>query len=295
MSKEMATGGSMNAFPRAQQSAMGQQSQLGQMGMGMGQMGQMGQIAPQQVGQQVGQPAMGNNALLAQMNGLQSLMGAYGMGMLGVPQLPQTPANFRPGDWMCKCGNHNYASKTICVKCQSTKDQGDISNLGVLAGLGMGGMGLPSNVPSGFRQGDWMCKCGNHNYAKRETCGRCDGPKSENDSTHSNNRPQNFQVGDWMCVCGAHNYRSKAACHKCNVTKEQGCVTTGGVSSNPNYRAGDWMCKCGNHNFASRTHCKICNLPKEAGAVDEQRSRSRSPNRNGQARERSRSPVAAAY
>lgn len=222
------------------------------------------------------------------------------MGM-GLPQLPQTPPNFRPGDWMCKCGNHNYSSKAICVKCQSSKEQGDISNLGVLAGLGMGGMGggagIPANAPSGFRPGDWICKCGNHNYAKRDTCGRCDGSKNEHDATHSQTRPQNFQIGDWMCVCGAHNYRSKAACHKCNVTKDQGCVTTGTTQSNPNFRGGDWMCTCGNHNFASRTHCKICNLPKSAAEAATStdggaRGRSRSPDRAGQVRERSRSPTA---
>jgi len=293
--KEMATGGSMNAFPRPNNPAMGQQ----QIGGQMAQFGQVQQMGQQQLGQQMVpgqgvQQQMSNSALLAQMGGLQSLMGAYGMMGMGLPTLPQTPANFRPGDWMCKCGNHNYASKSVCQKCQTPKDQGDLSNLGVLAGLGMGG-GLPSNVPSAFRQGDWICKCGNHNYAKRDTCGRCDGPKVEYDATHSQNRPQNFQVGDWMCVCGAHNYRSKAACHKCNVTKEQGCVKTGGVSANPNFRSGDWMCKCGNHNYASRTHCKMCNLAKEVGCVDENRARSRSPNRHGQARDRSRSPVAATF
>jgi hypothetical protein len=254
----------------------------------------MGQLTGQGLGQQMGmsqgqglgQQGMGQqNALLAQMGGLQSLMGAYGMMGMGLPgvSLPQAPANFRPGDWMCKCGNHNYSNKSMCVKCQSSKDQGDLSNLGVLAGLGMGGMGnpgVPQHAPNGFRPGDWLCKCGNHNYAKRDTCGRCDGNKMDSDATHTHSRPQNFQVGDWMCVCGAHNYRSKAACHKCNVTKEQGCVTTGGVSSNPNYRTGDWMCKCGNHNYASRSQCKICNLSKDTGSTDDaNRARSRSPNR----------------
>jgi len=312
LSKEVATGGSMNAFPRAQagavqqqgmqQAGLGQMGQMGQMGaQGMGAMGQQGLGGMGQMGvpaQQLGQQGMGNNALLAQMGGLQSLMGAYGMMGMGMPSLPQTPANFRPGDWMCKCGNHNYSSKSVCGKCSTPKDQGDISNLGVLAGMGMGGMGgaaLPPNVPNGFRQGDWICKCGNHNYAKRDTCGRCGGSKVDSDATHSQNRPQNFQVGDWMCVCGAHNYRSKAACHKCNVTKEQGCVTTGGDSTNPNFRSGDWMCKCGNHNYASRTSCKVCNLPKEQGMIEETRGRSRSPDRNGQVRDRSRSPIAATF
>jgi len=33
----------------------------------------------------------------------------------------------KPGDWLCKCGQHNYASKDNCVreKCQLSKDKGD--------------------------------------------------------------------------------------------------------------------------------------------------------------------------
>jgi len=237
LSKEMATGGGMNAFPRAaaapaqQQQAFPGMSQLGQMPAQSAYGAQSLQPAlSQQMSQYSTQPqAMAtqslqgqNNALLAQMGGLQGLMGAYGMMGMGLPALPQTPANFRPGDWMCKCGNHNYASKASCGKCGLGKDQGDLSNLGVLAGLGMPGMGagIPAHAPAGFRPGDWICTCGNHNYAKRDTCGRCNGSKTENDNTHNNNRPQNFQVGDWMCQCGAHNYRSKQACHKCNMAKD---------------------------------------------------------------------------
>lgn len=293
--RDQATGGSMNAFggqQRQQPQQMGQQQPL----MGMQGMGQMGMQQPQMGMQNAGLGQPGQNNLLAQMGGLQSLMGAYGMMGMGLPSIPQTPANFRPGDWMCKCGNHNYASKSVCQKCSTPKEQGDISNLGVLAGLGMGGAAANPNMPNGFRTGDWICKCGNHNYAKREECGRCGASKSDSDATNSQTKPQNFQIGDWMCVCGAHNYRSKAACHKCGVIKEQGSVTTGGAAANPNFRSGDWICKCGNHNFASRTHCKMCNLSKEDGQVaeDGDRGRDRSPERNGAARERSRSPVAAA-
>lgn len=320
-SKEVATGGAMSAFPRTaavpaqQQAAYPGMQQMGQQMAQMG--GQMTSALQPALSQQglgqMGMPAAAgqqsmtqmNNALLAQMGGLQGLMGAYGMMGMGMPQLPQTPANFRTGDWMCKCGNHNYSSKMSCGKCQISKDAGDLSNINVLATLGMGGLGaygaqpgVPMNAPAGFRAGDWICKCGNHNYAKRDTCGRCQGSKDENDNTDNPARQQNFQVGDWMCQCGAHNYRSKAACHKCNLPKAQGNVTTTTPATNPNYRQGDWMCSCGNHNYASRGQCKICNLSKEAAAAataaGEQRGRSRSPERNETARDRSRSPATSA-
>jgi len=27
------------------------------------------------------------------------------------------PPNFKPGDWMCSCGAHNYQSRNRCYKC----------------------------------------------------------------------------------------------------------------------------------------------------------------------------------
>ena len=31
------------------------------------------------------------------------------------------PANFKPGDWMCECGDHVFAKKTACFKCGAPK------------------------------------------------------------------------------------------------------------------------------------------------------------------------------
>lgn len=42
-----------------------------------------------------------------------------GMGGMGLP------ANFRPGDWMCQCGNHNYQSRSNCGKCNQPKEVAD--------------------------------------------------------------------------------------------------------------------------------------------------------------------------
>lgn len=31
------------------------------------------------------------------------------------------PANFKPGDWMCECGDHVFAKKAACFKCGTPK------------------------------------------------------------------------------------------------------------------------------------------------------------------------------
>lgn len=36
----------------------------------------------------------------------------------------QRPSNFRPGDWMCSCGAHNYAYRATCNKCSNPKPDG---------------------------------------------------------------------------------------------------------------------------------------------------------------------------
>jgi len=205
-----------------------------------------------------------------------------GMGGMGPPMMggmggfglfPNQPANFRPGDWMCNCGNHNYASRAACVKCGTQK----AVVLGGMGGFGMGIGGRNLNLPPNFRPGDWICKCGNHNYHSRTSCGRCRETKDSADRTGLPGvLPPNFQIGDWMCTCGAHNYQSKTACYKCQLSKESAQADPSNVAAKalPSFRAGDWICKsCNNHNYASRVACGRCKLPKPA----ETRERSRSP------------------
>mmetsp|Transcript_90253 Transcript_90253/g.162741 ORF Transcript_90253/g.162741 Transcript_90253/m.162741 type:complete len:271 (+) Transcript_90253:69-881(+) len=64
-----------------------------------------------------------------------------------------------------------------------------------------------------MREGDWMCGgCNNHNYANREVCNRCQGPKAP---TGGNTRP-----GDWSCPsCSNHNYARRETCNKCGIPK----------------------------------------------------------------------------
>lgn len=146
------------------------------------------------------------------------LGGGMGGGMGG-----GLPANFQVGDWMCSCGNHNYASREQCGRCGISKAEGDVTAQG---GGAMGGFaGLPG-VPANFRPGDWMCPCGNHNYASRQACGRCgqekpaDGGLSHLRQQAASGLPANFRQGDWMCPeCNNHNYASKTNCHKCGIPR----------------------------------------------------------------------------
>jgi len=238
--------------------------------------------------------------------------------------------NFRPGDWMCPCGAHNYASKSACFKCALSKEnatgtsyqpQRDYHHLGFgmgggvgqmghlnVGGMGhMGGMGhhhLPNlggldmatlasiagmDVPSlqammsayglfpgpshltppNFRIGDWMCTCGNHNYASRAVCAKCGIQKSlvVNGRGVVNHLPPTFRAGDWMCKCGNHNYQSRTACGKCREPKETADRTGYPSAVVPNFQVGDWMCTCGAHNYQSKTACYKCHLPKESAQV----------------------------
>ena len=60
--------------------------------------------------------------------------------------------------------------------------QGGGQGMGGMGMGGMGGMGMygaagGGGVPANFRQGDWMCQCGAHNYASKAACHKCHTPK----------------------------------------------------------------------------------------------------------------------
>jgi len=38
------------------------------------------------------------------------------------PRQPRPNIEFRPGDWECQCGFHNFAKNTFCMKCSAPKD-----------------------------------------------------------------------------------------------------------------------------------------------------------------------------
>jgi len=210
-------------------------------------------------------------------------------------------AEMRPGDWLCpSCGNHNFASKAACNRCQVPKETN-------------GGGFAPAAGKGEMRPGDWLCpSCGNHNYASKAACNRCQVPKAPNGGGFAPvkgngafgkgaggfvsapyagamqpSAPGQMRPGDWCCAsCGNHNFASKMACNKCQMPKNDSMMggqmpgisnqgwsgMANNVGSNPPMmmgkgqgRPGDWKCHaCGNNNYASRTTCnkKECGIAK---------------------------------
>ena len=123
-----------------------------------------------------------------------------------------------------------------------------------------------------FRPGDWECdSCQAHNFARRDSCFKCDRGRSGRRSRSPIGRARRrspiyrdyrdqpsytYKEGDWQCPkCRFDNYARRTRCFKCDRMR-----SGGGSSRNAsNYREGDWFCRgCGKDNFASRTECFRC-------------------------------------
>ncbi|KAG2656858.1 hypothetical protein PVAP13_1KG125800 [Panicum virgatum] len=72
-------------------------------------------------------------------------------------------SDVRPGDWLCSCGAHNFASRSNCFKCSAFKEEAAVnSGAGGFDGdmsrsrYGFGGGAARTNRP-GWKSGDWIC------------------------------------------------------------------------------------------------------------------------------------------
>ncbi|MED6197855.1 hypothetical protein PIB30_060717 [Stylosanthes scabra] len=107
------------------------------------------------------------------------------------------------------------------------------------------------SVPKGWRNGDWICNCGFHNYSSRsqtndQVVGTSGDPKpgvlssfpSINSSIDQNlpiptlfpppvsapallgKGAKQWRSGDWMCTnCNNHNYASRLQCNRCKTQR----------------------------------------------------------------------------
>ncbi|KAI4327723.1 hypothetical protein L6164_020149 [Bauhinia variegata] len=159
------------------------------------------------------------------------------------------------------------------------------------------GSGLPfdnssnqnSSVPKGWRDGDWMCNCGFHNYSSRSQCKKCNafppaprtkrlaseelvydwdskrlniGHTNEQQRSHINFEPllganADPKPGNFPSYPGINS----SAAPSLPMPMPFAQVTTPALLGKgaKQWRNGDWMCtNCNNHNYASRLQCNRC-------------------------------------
>lgn len=200
------------------------------------------------------------------------------------------PGDMKSGDWICpECGNHNFASRVNCNKCQALRE--------------------------GMREGDWVCRsCKNHNFARHQNCNKCKAPRGEDQMGKGRVVGGGGKGGKGCGGGGGYGMMMPPGpCFGKGGGPGYGCFDGWGMPMGPpmgkgdgwgmpmgppmgkggmpmgkggmfpgmmmdmpmgmpmqpmgmppgrskGMKSGDWLCtECGNHNFASRTHCNKCN------------------------------------
>lgn len=66
------------------------------------------------------------------------------------------------------------------------------------------------------KKGDWYCKCGELNFASRNTCRKCSCEKPVEEKKTIIAEP-----GDWYCAeCDELNFKKRCVCFKCGNGKD---------------------------------------------------------------------------
>lgn len=94
-------------------------------------------------------------------------------------QAPPPPSlrSSNDGDWTCDdCGNVNFARRNNCNRCEKSKAH---SVAAAKRKLGTEiGKAAAEKSKGLFSADDWQCnKCGNVNWARRQSCNVCNAPK----------------------------------------------------------------------------------------------------------------------
>lgn len=103
---------------------------------------------------------------------------------------PQRTFEVKPGDWICPkegCSNHNFARRTSCFRCNTPRPEsageGGRYRGGYMGGDRRSAPRTPPRRQAEMRPGDWQCACGEHNFARRAECRRCNSMKPLHDDT----------------------------------------------------------------------------------------------------------------
>jgi len=101
---------------------------------------------------------------------------------------------FKKGDWNCACGNHNFAKKTVCYGCGSSRP-------------------VNSQTKAIVKPGDWLCPiCLTMQFSSRDACRDCGISKDfALDNVKKDSKPKlnkdYFLVLDFEANCSNDNTR----------------------------------------------------------------------------------------
>eukprot|EP00397_Hematodinium_sp_SG-2012_P009130 GEMP01009205.1.p1 GENE.GEMP01009205.1~~GEMP01009205.1.p1 ORF type:complete len:341 (+),score=70.36 GEMP01009205.1:1295-2317(+) len=237
---------------------------------------------------------------------------------------PASGNDSKSDGWTCsECGNKNYADRMECNmrQCRAPRDArkyrprfqqfyrpGPDRDVRYKPQIRGGPYDRQDDVGRSFKGkgegkgegkgSNWMCECGNDNFADREFCNmrKCGLPRPRPRNFDSARRASGRRDQDgWVCECGNLNFADRMTCNmrKCGLPKNQGGNhggNQGGMRSGSRrfeertetYRPSGpmrsgasrsskpmWICECGNENFEDREICNMhkCGRPKPADGV----------------------------
>ncbi|XP_031389263.1 uncharacterized RNA-binding protein C17H9.04c [Punica granatum] len=154
-------------------------------------------------------------------------------------QLPPGLKGWRNGDWICRCGFHNYSSRTQCKKCNAFMST-------MPSALGMKRLASENLIDEwdNKRLNARMTTIDQQSYRGFEQV-------SGGSFVPRNGDYASLPVADSVV---ASNMQVQTSCQAAASLPGKGATQ---------WRDGDWMCtNCNNHNYKSRKECNRCKTQK---------------------------------
>ncbi|KAI5068207.1 hypothetical protein GOP47_0016552 [Adiantum capillus-veneris] len=180
--------------------------------------------------------------------------------------------SWRPGDWLCNCGFHNYSSRSTCKKCSAPMPMtSSVSTPPALPpGVSFPASAIPLLQASALPQGTGLKRpapdeLGN-DFKRLHTVGEYlpqfpSQPSSL--SALSGLLGSSLGLPDVASLntLPPPSWQSQTPVHAPGLSLVPAIVGKGAKQ----WRSGDWMCSgCSNHNFASRATCNRCGGKRES-------------------------------